>query len=796
MPKRNVKFGLKFVVLAFLTALLSVQHSILAAEVDRILFVMPYGEAVSETYLRSRINMVSGSEFSPDLLADDIARLHATGIVADVDVSVEAADHPGKVNVRFVITPVPEIGEIVVEGNRRVRTARILKKFSLQPGQRLDVNRLAEGRRETLRLYQQRAFDQATINLREEPMEDGRVRVRIEIDEGARHKIRAVHFVGNDAFSDRRLRRVIRSRARLLARVFSTGYLDQARLTADRQRLRQLYEQAGYLDFRIERIDKSYSDDEQWATLTFHLDEGEPYQVSSVEIIGHQEFSEDELRAGLTLTENMRYNPETQDRDVQWISGRYHERGFLDLVCRPILEQNPERATVDITYQIREGRQFWIRDISIVGNTLTQDHVIRREVAVQPGDLADLRKIETTRSRLRELQYFRQVLVTPLPTEEEDRKDLEIAVEEQDTGSLGLGGGVSTDAGFFGFIEIQERNFDLAKLLRFRDWPPKGGGQRLGFMTRLGTERSEFVLSFVEPWLSGYRLSLQTSLYMRLFDQVEYREERLGGSVGLTREFSLGPDRLGRRPWWRRNWRLSVGYQLDQVKLSGFSSSASPELQREKGDYTVSAISLGMGRDTRDSMILPTRGASYGMSLELQSEIIGAYTNLYKLHLHGSRYYPLSGCRWLAELPIIGDSVLKINGQVATVDNFSGAGPAIFDRYTAGGQYSLRGFDRRQISPTDSRGKPLGGRSKLLGGVEMMYPLHRQVWVAAFADFGNVWRGSWDWQPGDLNSSLGVGLQLDLWGLPVRLDYGVPVVTQQGHLDTGGRLHFSLGRTF
>ncbi len=767
-----------------------------AAVIDQVSFIFPENDKISETYLQAQIESGPGLEFSPDRLSSDIRRLYETGIVSDVEARAVEAEAAGKVELRFHITPAPEIKEVIFVGNESISDSRLRDMIPLAPGERVNTRRLTEGRREIREFYRERGFHNATVEIEEKETKAGLVLLRININEDARHKIRSVNFVGNQVYSDRQLRRNLQTRRSLWAYIFNTGFLDPDKLEADREILRELYEDKGHLDFEIEEIERGYSRNDKWISITFHLNEGETYNVKSIGFSGNREFDDQELRELLSLQENMTYSRGKQNQDVQRIRNQYSRLGYIDLICRPRLRPDSENMTVDLTYHIQEGQPARIREILIVGNQVTQDHVLRREVALEPGELADSRKIERTESRLRNLQYFEEVQINPLPTEKEDEKDLEIAVKETMTGRWGIGGGISSDTGFFGFLEVQETNFDIGSLFHLSEWPPKGAGQRASFRTTMGTEVMEFNLSFVEPWLLGHRLRLQTDLYHRTYDQYEYDERRTGVAVSLGRQVALGPDREGRLPWWRGNWRQSIGYRLDQVKLTGFSTDASDELLAEEGDYIASALTLGMSRDTRDSFRLPTRGGLFEANLELQSEAIGAYSNIYKLELEGSRYLSLGRYRIIDNLPIIGDSVLKLSGGMATVDQISGDGPAIFDRYFAGGQYTLRGFERREVSPTDINDAPLGGGSRLLATTELMYPVHDSVWLSIFCDLGNVWRKSWDWNPGDMNSSVGVGLQLDLRMIPLRLDYGLPVTTQQDHLDTGGRIHFSLGRSF
>lgn len=767
-----------------------------SAVIGKISFSFPTEETISESFLENQIISAVGDEFNPEQLSEDIQKLYETGYIDDVEAQALTMEDTEQVELRFQITPTPRIRGITISGNDNLRTSSIRDMLPLSEGERLHSGRLAEGRRAIRELYEDSGFHNASVSVSKEEVNQSQVDLLVEINEQERHKVRRVNFSGNQVYSDRQLRRRLNTRRSLWAYIFSTGHLDPRELRADRQILRELYADKGYLDFEIEEVEKSYSRNDKWVTLNFHIQEGEPYKVEEITFNGNEKFSDDELRELLTLEESMTYSRSKRNQDIRSIQHKYGRLGYIDLVCRPQEQTDSDRQTVTVNYQIREGAPSRIRDILIAGNQITQDQVLRRESPLAPGDLADTQKIEQTRTRLRELQYFKEVSVTPLPTEEEGLKDLEIAVKETATGRWGIGGGFSSDTGGFGFVEIEETNFDLSRLFRFRQWPPKGAGQRARFRTTVGSEMLEFNLAFIEPWLFGRRLRLETNLFHQTYDQYEYDEQRTGGRFNLTRQVALGPDSEGRLPWWRSTWRQSIGYRLEYVDLTSFSADASPELLAERGDYIVSAITLGMSRDTRDSFRLPTRGGHIGANLQLQSEAIGAYSNIYKLDLKTNRYFSLGRYPYLETLPILADTVLKLQAEAATVDNIGGDSPAIFDRYFAGGQYTIRGFERRQVSPVDINEDPIGGQSRLLATAELMYPLHEMLWLSVFSDFGNVWRSSWNWNPGELNSSAGIGLQLDLQAIPMRLDYAVPVTTQQDHLDTRGRIHFSLGRSF
>jgi outer membrane protein insertion porin family len=762
--------------------------------IERVRVQTPSGTtAFSEDFLKAHVNSLPGTQFDPDVLAEDIVRLYKTGTVSDVQTQVvESA--PGRLEIVFQVKPVPTVAQVTVVGNVKVDADEILDRLTFDEGDPLDSRKLVEDRAAIQKYYAEKGFFGTRIEIREEPVQgENRVNLIVDIDETSRAKIGDVEFEGNTVFSDRKLRGSILSKKSWFAYLFDTGFFREDQLQSDKRALTRLYESAGYLDAYVERIETNFDEDGDWVDLVFHVVEGKPYTVGSVTVEGNTVFTDEDLLSNPKLKTGEQFSGELESADMAAMKAKYGPLGYLNFAVIPKRDKNTASKTVDVVYSIREGKEITVGDVYVTGNVVTQDRVIRREIAVEPTELADPVKLETTKKRLENLNYFETVQVSPRSTDDPNVNDIEVAVEETMTGRWGFGGGLSSDDGVFGFFEVQETNFDIARLF---DWPPKGAGQRVSFKAYLGTDDNEFIFSFVEPWLQGKRLRLQTDAYNKTYDQDQYQEEHLGGAVQLTRMVSFEVPNADRVQWWQTKWRQSFGYRLEQVSLNDFEDDVSATLLGEEDDYLVSALMFGMTRDTRNSYYMPTRGSRLNFSTEVQAEAIGSYSTLYKLDLKGVKYFSLGDYKAMNNFPVLKKSILKVSGEIASMDRVSGDEVAIFDRYFAGGQYSFRGFDTREISPVDENEDPLGGQSMLLGTLEFIYPFNDMFWGSVFCDFGNVWADEWGWDPGELNVSLGVGLQIDLKMLPIRVDYGLPVKTEEEHLDSGGQFHFSLGRSF
>ena len=777
-PRRSARCVVTLLVVALSAGALAASPTI-----EKVVVESTTDEAVPIELIRSNMRSREGASFSPGTLSTDIKRLRGTGYFEDVRAEAVPAGE-GRVTVRLRLTPMPRVRRVVFEGNERFKDRKLQRVVKQKEGELLNERQAAEDAQAIRKRYGDSGFYQTEVETIIQPIPNtGEANVVFRVQEEKRHKTRRVGFVGNTVLTDGQLRKQISSKHSWWSHVFRTGYLDDEKLEMDKDLLRSRYTSSGYLDFRVVDVKRVYDEKEKWVSLEFHLDEGNPYTVSSVSVLGNQRFSADELNESIELAVGSAYDSTVEAGDLARITAKYDALGYLDMLCYADRTRDGGAFEVGIEYRITEGVPCTIRDIFIQGNDETQDHVIRRELAIHPGDLGDRRKIRTSKARLSNLNYFETVDVTPWSTEREDQKDLLVRVSEKPTGMLTIGAGFSSEDAVLGTLQIAETNFD------WRNWPRfKGGGQRLRLRMQAGSERDDFVLSFTEPWLTGRPLRFDWDLFRHDRDQDEYDEARTGTGLRLTRK-------------WGRFKRQWVGYRLERTELDSFDDDLSNELKAEEGDYTSSAIVVGVSRDTRDRFVNPSRGSRLSLSGEVQPELLGSYSNIYRIGLHGAKYFPLfKRC------------VLKAEAQIGLVDAFSGdailtyddtpAGErgekevAIFDRYFAGGASSIRGFRRREVGPVDVREDPVGGKSLLRGTVEYVYPIFEKIRGTLFCDYGNVWRDEADWDPSELNISLGLGILLDP-PIPIRLEYGWPVVTEQKHLDDAdGRFHFSLAYFF
>ncbi|MGL4854306.1 MAG: BamA/TamA family outer membrane protein, partial [Lentisphaeria bacterium] len=248
--------------------------------------------------------------------------------------------------------------------------------------------------------------------------------------------------------------------------------------------------------------------------------------------------------------------------------------------------------------------------------------------------------------------------------------------------------------------------------------------------------------------------------------------------------FSLS---IGRQIDGYSMWRSTTGITIEQVKIGNFEDNATAQLRANGGNYFTPRIFQNWTRDSTDAFRFPTSGSKFDATFELQSEVFGAYTNAYKANISFDKYFNLDKeYNW----------TLRLGGRVAQTNRLSGDELGIFDRFFAGGPGTVRGFKYRDISPVDANEVPLGGESMLTATAELMIPITEQVRFVLFTDAGNVWEDCWDYNPGDVNVSVGFGFRIILPIAPISIDYGIPVLTKEDHLSNSGRVHFNLGFSY
>jgi len=728
-------------------------------------------KTVNEEVLRNQMVSKAGAPYRAENLDKDITALYESGLVDDVRFLAEPVGDG--VNLIAEVATRPMRGGVGFVGNTVFSDQKLAKETKLKARGVMSDAEILEARRNIEKYYQGYGFPDVVVTHRIQSTGDENLADLIfVIEEGSKNEIRKIRFEGNTVFTDPELRKEMKTKEKgWLSWLTKSGRIESDQLDKDVDAVLDYYRSKGYLRASCPGVRREPVKDGR-VDLVIPISEGEKYTVAGVSFGSMTVFKPEELYPALTLNGNDPYSSKKMRADITMIRSYYGSRGYADAVVAPdITDAGPNR--VSIKYRITEGSRYRVGKVNIAGNTKTKDKVIRREVPLKPGDFFNTVELEATKARLENLQYFSDVQTSGSPGGAGYR-DVEILVEERATGSVGVGAGFSSIDSIVGFLTLEQSNFDL-----FNPWNFTGGGQRFAMNLRLGSERSEFSVSLVEPWFLDQQLSLGTELFYKQSNYFSdfYEQTNAGGAISLRKP-------LGKKSSIKAEYRLEnvkIDSEIDSSDYGGLGALSALSDERIGGDYLRSALSMNWLYDSRDSSIQPRSGHKVDLGLTYAG--LGGDVDTITFSAQGQKYWNL---KW--------DSILSVSGELAFVDA-SGEVP-IFERMFLGGGRTLRGFEFRDVGPRDVgyTGEVFGGNSLGYVSLEYTVPIIETVRAAVFYDTGFVNADSWDPSPSDLYSDVGIGIRLKLpiSPMPLALDYAIPVSSPDDGADKGGQFNFYL----
>ena len=448
---------------------------------------------VSAERILNNMRTKVGRPFSMGVAEEDIRNLYQTTKVANI--RIYGDPKPDGVKVIVVVQSKGKVKEVKIEGATQVKVSALRKQITTKPGSELTEAEVEADRQKILSLYQEKGYKDTEVKTSITTDEKANTStVTFAVAEAGRTFIKHIRFEGNTVFSARQLRKVIKTRAHyLFSFLDKTGRLEKEQIAADAEALRDFYLNHGYVDVKIGDVTVSREDNKTNVDVTFPIQEGAQYHVGSVTIGGTKLFTAAEIGAALGLHEGSVYSPAGVQADVKRIQDIYGARGYIDAQVVPVMTPMANRQ-IGLTYRVEEGTKSYLERVIISGNTRTKDKVIRRELAVSPGDLYNSVYAEASKKRLQNLNYFERVDVFASDTMVPGKKDMNVVVSEKRTGSLNFGAGYSTTDGVIGFVELSQSNFDIT------NWPNfTGGGERFRTRVQIGSQRKDITVSLTEP---------------------------------------------------------------------------------------------------------------------------------------------------------------------------------------------------------------------------------------------------------------------------------------------------------
>ncbi len=725
-------------------------------------------ERVDRNSILIKLKTREGEPFSVEKTREDVKALYQTGFFEDVE--VDARPFEGGVKLVYIVKEKPLVGRVLIKGNKKIKDKDIKKELKSFPFSIYNENIVKENIDKIEQMYQAKGYYSTKVELVKKKRR-GRLDLVYQIHEGHKAHVAKIDFVGNKHFGDGELKKQMLTKEKNIWNMVttfvgqflgkpSTYYYIPDLLKVDLMKVREYYRDHGFIrvavgdpQIKVKKKGKIF--------IRVPIVEGPRYKVSRVDLkLGEGDpFKPDELMRIMKLKPKEWYGAAAMRKDVDNLTDLYGSRGYVNADVRPFVDVDDKDHTVSVAYRIEKGEKYYVGKIEVQGNVKTRDKVIRREIGLAEGDVMNTLVLKTAKESLSRLGYFSQVDIETKPGKDH-LENVVVNVEEQPTGSLMLGGGFSTRESLGGVVQLQEKNLF-------------GRGQSVSLSGNFSGKRTEYDLSFFDPYIFDRPLSLGVKSHHITYKYDTFDET----STGLTVT-------LGRRIW---NWytHASVAYDFECEDISSVDSHAPGFIHDQRGRSTSSAIVLAVTQDTRNSTVLPTKGFQRSLSIKVAG--LGGTEYYYKVMADVG--YFISANKFIKH------SIFHVRGRLGFLNSLplGHRGRPAYERFFVGGEDTVRGFSRDEASPS-SHGQAYGGTKELILNFEYLFPLVGGLRGLFFYDTGAAFDNGHQFSLGGLRHAVGVGVRFVTPFGPLKVDLGYKLDKKND--ENPFKINFSVGSVF
>lgn len=725
---------------------------------------------VSESLVRAQIESKVGEAVSSRVIARDIRRLSDLGFFTNIEVHLEEINN--RTTLIYQFFEEQTISEITIIGNKKLKERDIRSALSSLEGDGFYEEAYEAEQNSILKAYREKGFLNATVDVTVEDIEGTGIRVTYLINEGKKAKIKKIQFEGNENLSNRKLRKTIRSGNGFL---FMGGKYKEAQFEQDLKEIVTKYGDVGHLEADVASTNFDFKRNGKRIVITINLDEGPQYTLDQLSLSDNKVFTTSELLEYIQIKPNNIHNKSQVEKDAIELQELYNDNGYVRAQVVPVVTLDHENHTTNVTHKVREADLKYINNVTITGNSVTKDEVARRYISLVPGERYDGSLLRNSMNNLGRSRYFEAIRPTREDVPGDNRLiDLLMDVDEGDKGLFKFGAGVNSDTGIGGYGELRLNNFDISNPPTF-----SGGGQQFSAMANIGDYNTEYRLSFTDPELFGYPISVGIDI----FD--EHFESRGGSRYSIDQQGARL--RFGKR--LSNNISLRTFFDYKEYEITDLENFVDTNLRElEKPGDTIT-WGWGVIRDTANHYIDPTKGTKSHLTVEYSgfggdNELVRVLTDF--TWYHGFKKYE----KWSVSFNNR-EGWAQVLGDKEFVP--------LSSRFFAGGANTIRGYENRDVGPKaltirDINGniiyddESIGGEFRILNTLEAKYKVNDSLRAYTFLDGGGVWLEADEFDADDMRFSVGVGLGLRVPLLgDLRLDYGIPLNADD---DQGnGRLH-------
>ena len=726
------------------------------------------------SYLPINVGETLDIERTPELIRE----LYSTGFFDDIELL-------RRDNVLLIkVVERPSIAEVNFEGNNDIEDEALeqaLDGVNMSKGRIFDQNKLEKLELELQQVYYSLGKYAARIDAEWRKLDEDRVAIDITISEGVSAKIKSINITGNQSFEEKELLDIFQLEASTSA-MFANDEYSSTKLTADLESLKSYYLDRGYIQFQVVSQQVTISPDRKDISISINISEGKQFRVGSIKIAGEMVVDEIELRALVNLREGDIVSRKRVNQVITAMQKRLSEDGYAYAEVRIQNEINEADKTVSLQFIVIPGRQMRIRYIHFSGNEKTQDIVLRREMRQLEGEMYRRSKIDRSRVRLQRLNYLGSVNIRLVRVPEiEDQIDLEVQVTERFSGNLQLGIGYSQVQGAVVNVGFAHENIF-------------GTGNSLSFTFDNSAASERYALGYENPYYTKDGISRGFNFSFTETDASENNTSNfLIDQTKLSMDFGIPLSEFNRL-------RLEIGVLRNELETTNSSSdevfefvidnsdkydesTPNSEIEGDRYDTLFTAVSLA--KDTRNRRIF----ASSGHLNSIRLEVHGGDLNYYKARYRHQSAFALSDT-----------FTFSYKGRIGYGDGYDDTSDLpIFEKFTAGGVRSIRGYDFNSLGPVDSEGDPFGGNLQLITTAEILFPLEslgssETFRLGIYFDAGNVYEDADSFEASELRQSVGLSAKWFSFIGPIEFSYAWPLNDEPG--DDTRNFQFSLGAQF
>ena len=709
-----------------------------------------------------------GDRVDANMTARAIRALFKTGFFKDVRV-----ERDGDTLVVSVLER-PSIASVEFSGNEQLSDEELeeaLKGAGFSVGRVFDRSLFEQVEQELRRSYFAVGKYAVQITSTVTPLERNRVAVNFDISEGQAATIKQINIVGNNVFDDDDLLDLFSLKtSRIFSFITKSDQYSKQKLAADLETLRSYYLDRGFINFNIESTQVSITPDKRDVYITVNVTEGEQFGVSEVLLAGDLRVEHEELFELVTVRQGEVFSRKDVTETSAALTERLGNDGYAFANVNAVPEINEADKNVKLTFFLDPGKRVYVRRVTFKGNVKTRDEVLRREMRQLEGAWISTSQVERSKVRLQRLGFFEEVNVeTPAVAGTADQVDVDFNVVEAPSGNLVIGAGFAQSQGIILTTSISQDNF-------------LGTGHRVSLTLNTSDVNRNIGFSWLNPYFTIDGVSLGFDAYSRKTDAEDanvsdYTLDELGAGVTFgipISEFNF----------------LDLGVKFENTKFKPGSNASTEVLDfrdREGSEFNTFSLTAGWTADTRNSRLLPDRGALTSLEAEVALPFLDL--SFYKLTARHQRFFPLFGS-------VVG----MVQGEVGFGDGLADTDQLpLTDNFFAGGIRSVRGFESNTLGPRDSRNEPLGGDLKVTGGAEIILPVPfltatPNFRLTGFFDFGNVFGPGQRFEIGDFRYSTGISaVWLSPLG-PLTLSFAAPLKTEDE--DETQPIQFTFGTSF